>query len=162
MPSLYQIEQEIMECIDLESGEVIDSARLDALQMEREKKLESVALWIKNLKSDVEAYMAEMENFAARKKAAERKIESLNDYLANALGGNKFTTAKCAVNFRRSEGVKFDNEDTFRTWCVQNNRADLLTIQAPKISRTAVKASLKDGDELPGAVLEERLNINIK
>lgn len=162
MASLYEIEQAMLECVDLDTGEVIDSAMLDALQMERTAKLEGVALWIKNLKADVEAYVAEMENFAARRKAAERKIESLTDYLANALGGEKFSTAKCAVSFRRSQGVKFDNEDKFRTWCVQNNRPDLLTIPVPKISRTAVKASLKDGDELPGAELEERLNINIK
>lgn len=160
--NLYQIDQEILACIDMETGEVIDSARLDALQMERTAKLENVALWLKNLKADVEAYVAEMESFAARRKAAERKIESLTDYLSNALGGEKFTTTKCAVTFRRSQGVKIDNEDAFRTWCVQNNRADLLTIQAPKVSRTAVKGALKDGDELPGAVLEERLNISIK
>lgn len=159
---LYEIEQAIMECIDLESGEVIDSARLDALQMEREKKLEGIALWIKNLKADVDAYVAEMESFVARRKAAERKIEGLTDYLYNTLGGEKFSTTKCAVTFRKSQGVKFDNEDAFRVWCVQNNRADLLTIQTPKISRTAVKGALKDGDNLPGAELEERLNINIK
>lgn len=162
MASLYEIEQYMLECVDMETGEVIDSARLDALQMERTAKLEGIALWVKNLKADVDAYTAEMESFAARRKAAERKIEGLTDYLFNALGGEKLNTAKCAVTFRKSHGVKFANEDAFRTWCVQNNRADLLTIQAPKISRTAVKNSLKDGDELPGAELEERLNINIK
>ena len=162
MASLYEIEQSMLECLDMETGEVIDAARLDALQMERTAKLEGVALWLKNLKADVEAYTAEMESFATRKKAAERKIEGLTDYLCNALGGEKFSTTKCEIGFRKSEGVKIENEDAFRSWCVQNNRADLLTIQTPKISRTAVKASLKDGDELPGVVLEERLNINIK
>lgn len=159
---LYEIEQAMLECCDIETGEVIDPAKLDALQMEREKKLEGIALWIKNLKADVDAYVAEMESFAVRRKAAERKIEGLTDYLYNALGGEKFSTAKCAVTFRKSQGVKFDNEDAFRVWCVQNNRPDLLTIQQPKVSRTAVKALLKDGNELPGAELEERLNINIK
>jgi hypothetical protein len=164
MASLYEIEQSMLECLDLETGEVIDTEMLDALRMERTAKLESVALWIKNLESDVEAYKAEMESFAARRKAAEHKIESLKDYLSNALGGEKFSTAKCAVSFRRSEKVEILNEDHFRSWAVKNHRPDLLTIAEPKISLTAVKNALKDGELLygSGAELVQRNNIQIK
>jgi hypothetical protein len=154
----------MLECLDLETGEVIDTEMLDALRMERTAKLESIALWIKNLESDVEAYKAEMESFAARRKAAERKIESLKDYLSNALGGEKFSTTKCAVSFRRSEKVEILNEDHFRSWAVKNHRPDLLTIAEPKISLTAVKNALKDGELLygSGAELVQRNNIQIK
>lgn len=160
--TLYEINNAILECLDLETGEVLDTARLDALQMEREKKLESVACWIKNLEADIAAYKAEMEAFAARRRQAERKAESLYNYLENALQGEKFSTNKCFVSFRKSQAVEIENEDDFRVWAVQNNRADLLTIPVPKISLTAVKKSLKEGCELPGAALVERLNINIK
>lgn len=159
---LYEIEQAMLECVDMDTGEVIDSAKLDALRMERAAKLEGVVLWIKNLEADVEAYKAEMEAFMVRRKAAERKIEGLKTYLAYALQGEKFSTVKCAVNFRKSESVVIENEDRFRTWAVQNNRPDLLTIQEPKISLKDVRASLKDGDILPGAVLVEKLNLQIK
>ena len=164
MASLYEIEQAMLECLDLETGEVIDTEMLDALRMERTAKLESVTLWIKNLEADVEAYKAEMESFAARRKAAERKIESLKDYLTKALGGEKFSTTKCAVSFRRSEKVEILNEDHFRSWAVMNHRPDLLTIAEPKISLTAVKNALKDGELLDGsgAELVQRNNIQIK
>lgn len=49
--TLYEIDQAIMECVDLETGEIIDVEILSELQMERETKLESVALWIKKLES---------------------------------------------------------------------------------------------------------------
>lgn len=162
--TLYEITQAMLECCDMETGEVIDTARLDALQMERTAKLESVALWIKNLESDVEAYKVEMESFAARRKAAERKIESLKDYLSNALGGEKFSTTKCAVSFRKSEKVEILDEDHFRSWAVQHNRPDLLTIAQPKISLTAVKNALKAGEPLDGSYAElvQRNNIQIK
>lgn len=162
MPSLYEIEQAMLDCLDLETGEVIDPAQLDALQMERDKKLESVALWIKNLESDVEAYKAEMEAFAARRKAAERKIEGLKTYLANALGGNKFSTAKCDVSFRKSEAVMIADEFDVRWWAEENKQFDILTVQPPKISLSTLKKVLKEGEVIPGAVLVERNNINIK
>lgn len=162
--TLYEITQAMLECCDMETGEVIDTAKLDALQMERTAKLESVALWIKNLESDVEAYKAEMESFATRRKAAERKIESLKDYLSNALGGEKFSTTKCAVSFRKSEKLELLNEDHFRSWAVMNHRPDLLTIAEPKISLMAVKNALKAGELLDGsgAELVQRNNIQIK
>lgn len=163
MPSLYQIEQEMLECCDLETGEIIDSARLDALQMERTAKLENVALWIKNLESDVEAYKMEMESFASRRKAAERKIEGLKTYLANALGGEKFSTTKCAVSFRKSQSVDIKDEQFFVTWAMFNEREDLITTKEPVPNRTAIKQALKEGlDMPPEVVLVEKLNVNIK
>ena len=37
MRALYEIDQAILDCVDLETGEILDSDRLDALQMEREQ-----------------------------------------------------------------------------------------------------------------------------
>lgn len=46
---LYEIEQAIMDCIDEETGEIIDLERLNQLMMDKQKKIEGVALWVKNL-----------------------------------------------------------------------------------------------------------------
>lgn len=159
--NLYEIDQAILDTIDLETGEVIDPERLDALQMERTKKLEGVALWIKNLESDVEAYKAEMESFTVRRKSAERKIDGLKNWLINALQGEKFSTAKCAVSFRKSQAVEITDEAAIRAYA-PSSHLDLLTIQMPTINKTEVTKALKDGLEIPGAVLVERQNIQIK
>ena len=47
MATLYEIESAIYDCVDSETGEVIDEEKLNALMMERSAKLESVALWIR-------------------------------------------------------------------------------------------------------------------
>ena len=49
MSTLYEIDRAIMNCCNQETGEMIDQEALDALMMQRTEKLESVALWIKNL-----------------------------------------------------------------------------------------------------------------
>ena len=51
--TLYEIDDAILNCIDEETGEIIDAEQLDKLYMEKEEKLENIALWIKDLKAEV-------------------------------------------------------------------------------------------------------------
>lgn len=155
MASLYEIDQAIMECIDWESGEILDAERLDALQMERQEKVESVALWIKNLSSDAIAYKAEKDAFAEREKAALKKIESLKAWLAGALDGQKFSTWRCAVTFRKSEAVEIEDE----TLLPPELKTEKITYSPNK---TAIKEAIKAGEEIPGCKLVERMNPTIK
>lgn len=59
MATLYEIDEEILNCVDQETGEIIDPEKLAQLQMDFDKKVEGIALWIKNLLSDAEAIKAE-------------------------------------------------------------------------------------------------------
>ncbi|MBR7085678.1 MAG: siphovirus Gp157 family protein, partial [Oscillospiraceae bacterium] len=76
MATLYEIESAIYDCVDSETGEVIDEEKLNALMMERSAKLEGVALWIKNLESDAAAIRAERDNLDKRMKSTENKAKS--------------------------------------------------------------------------------------
>lgn len=91
MANLYEIDEKILECmancIDPDTGEIIDSEQLEALKMERQTKLENVALYIKNLKADAAMYKAEKQAFAERQAAAEKRAESLSEWLKKHLTG---------------------------------------------------------------------------
>ena len=75
--NLYEIDAAILDCVDMETGEVIDEDKLDSLSVERDVKIENICCWIKNLKAEAEALKAEKESFAKRQKTAENKMESL-------------------------------------------------------------------------------------
>ena len=107
--NLYEIDQKIMNCVDMETGEIIDTARLDELQMDRDTKIENIACWIKNLNADAEAFKTEKQSFADRQKAAENKAESLKKYLAGYLAGQKFSTPRVAISFRKTSSVNILN-----------------------------------------------------
>jgi hypothetical protein len=155
MPSLYEIDQAIMNCCDAETGEIIDPEALDTLLMQRDDKLEAVACWIKNLQSDAQAYKAEKDAFAARQRAAEKKLESLKRYLSDALQGQKFSTAKCAVSFRKSVTVEVED--------VKFVPAEWVRVQTSvEPDKTAIKEAIKAGHEISGCKLVENLNIQIK
>lgn len=134
---------------------MIDPERLENLYMERNQKIENVALWIKNLESDVLALKAEKEAFAARQKAAENKVDGLKKWLAAALQGDKFSTAKCAISFRRSEQVDIRDESLVPKEFLK----ETITY---KPDRTAIKEAMKAGQEISGCLLIENLNPQIK
>ena len=96
--TIYEIDNEIMNCIDMETGEVIDTDKLNELQMERDAKIENVALWIKELKAEAEAIKNEKQSLAERQRVAESKAESLKNWLAYVLNGEKFKTSKCSIS----------------------------------------------------------------
>lgn len=155
MSSLYQIDQEIMQCLDMETGEIIDPERLSALQMERTSKLENVALWIKNLQADANAYKAEKEAFAEREKKALAKVDSLKKWLAMACDGQKFTTWRCAVTFRKSEKVEILDE----TKIPQELLKATCIVQPDK---AAIKEALRAGEVIEGCTLVTNMNPIIK
>lgn len=151
---LYEIDEAILGCIDTETGEILDADKLNALQIEREKKLENVALWIKNLTSDAEALKAEKQAFAERQKAAETKAESLKKWLTEALAGEKFKTTKVAVSFRKTKSVQVED-----IWKLDDS---FVKYAEPTANKAAIKKAIEAGQEVAGATLVENVSISVK
>lgn len=154
MASLYEINEQIMQCIDLETGEILDEDRLKQLQMDKKQKLENVALWYKNLLSDAEAYKAEKNSFADREKRARSKAESLKRYLDMELSGNKFSTERVDISYRKSKTLEYDGQTEVPT--------EYLKYADPTINKEAIKEALKDGQHIAGFTIKENNNIQIK
>ena len=154
--TIYDIEAEIMDCIDQETGEVIDLDRLNALEMERDRKISNVACWIKDLKAEAEAIKAEKQTLDKRQKAAENKAESLKEWLSGILQGEKFKDSRCAISYRRSERVNFS--DSFDL----NTLPDSMKKVTIEPKKTEIKEFLKGGGEIEGVRIEENTSMTIK
>ena len=76
MRSLYEIDNDILSCVDTETGEIVDEAKLEALEMERDKKIEAVILWRKDLLAEAKAVREEAQNLSKRVKSCENKAEA--------------------------------------------------------------------------------------
>lgn len=152
--NLFQIDEEIMKCVDMETGEIIDSAKLDELQMDRDTKIENIACWIKNLTADAEALKAQKQAFADRQKAAENKAESLKHYLSSYLDGQKFSTDKVAISFRKTSSVNVTD--------LTQIPEQYLKFADPTPDKTAIKKAINDGVVIVGAEIVEGQSISIK
>lgn len=161
---LFDIDEKLAACVkldesrvvDTESGEIIDLEAIAALEMERDKKIENLDCWYKNLLADAEALKAQKNAFAEREKAAKAKAESLRGFLGRYLNGKKFETAKVAMSFRKSEAVEFDAK------CIGDVPEEFLKFKDPELDKVAVKKAIKAGETVPGCELVARQNLQIK
>jgi outer membrane murein-binding lipoprotein Lpp len=152
--NLYEIDQAILSLVDAETGEILDYEAFAELQMERDQKIENVALWIKNLVAEAAALKAEKDSFAEREKAAKNKAESLKKYLDTILQGQPLKTTKFNVTYRKSEATVIDD--------ISKIPAEYLKPIDPEADKTAIKNAIKAGAEIAGAHIEEKMNISIK
>ena len=155
--TLFELDKAIadFELIVNEDGEVLNIDEIDELQLAREQKIEGISLWVKNLEAEKEAVKHEKDNFADREKRLGKKIDSLKGYLTYALQGEKFSTPKVAVSFRKSESVLVKDE-----YLIPDEYCEFTVMRKP--NKKNIKDALKKGNELMGVELVEKQNISIK
>jgi hypothetical protein len=173
--NLYQIEEQMSkllndgwdyDCIDMETGEILEDKlreKLAALEIEESVKIENTALFMKNLAAETEAIKAEEKTLADRRKSKEKKYEWLKNYLTGYLletGKMKFESAKCALSFRKSEALEITDEHAVRTYAEENAR--YLKYSEPKLDIAEIKKAVKSGEAIPGVIIKEKQNIQIK
>jgi hypothetical protein len=165
MRSLYEIDKSIEQCIidgtDFETGEFVAFDELNELQMERDQKIEGVALYVKDARAEAAAIKAEITVLKARMDKLNRNADGASEWIASALNGSKFSTSKVDCTFRRSEAVETDEE--FCQWAYGVGMYDLITHkESDEPNKAKIKAFLKNGGELEHCSLVNKNNLTIK
>ena len=157
MATLYELVKEIENFdldIDEETGEILNMDELDALQLEKDTKVENICLWVKNLKSDAEAYRSEKKAFEQKIRAAENKAARLTAYVDYILAGDKFKSSKVSVSYRKSEQIECAD--------LLDVDVDYLRYKEPELDKKKIKDAIKAGIEVKGCQLVERQNLQIR
>lgn len=127
---------------------------LSKLEGERDAKALNIACLIKNFRADAEALKTEKTRLAKRQQAAERTVERLTKYLSEFLpAGQKLADTRAKIGWRKSERV------------VLSASVDELDEEYVRVKRepdlSLIKADLKAGEYIEGAVLETHQNLQI-
>ena len=163
MRALYDIDQEILDCVDMETGEILDSEKLTALQMERDRKLEGVALWIKDLNYESAMIKEEVDKLTARKRALDNKITGLKMWLLVALDGEKLQTPRCKVYQTHNQKLAVADEKKLIEFLqTLEDPERFLKFPEPELRKDEIKKALKEDYEIPGAALETTESVVIK
>lgn len=157
MATLYEIKQEILDCIDMETGEIIDAEKLAELQMDKHEKLRNIAFVAINATADAAAYKEQEQKFAARRKAAEKTAAWAKETLARELDGKPMKEAEFSVGYRKSEQVELAEGLDLSTL-----PPEFITVSEPKANKTELKKAIKAGAVIEGVSLVEKQNIQIK
>lgn len=151
--TLYQIEHALLECIDFETGEINEEAYA-ALQIARDEKIEATALVIKNLDAEIVALKEEKKAFEERIKRAEKSRDTCKKRLTETLAGEKFSTTKVAISFRKSESLEVAENAVIPEV--------FLKYAEPTVNKDLLKKAVKAGNVFDGVQIIEKQNIQIK
>lgn len=154
---------------EIENGNIPEEAipdTLECVEMAFEEKADNIACIIKNWKAEAAAIKAEEDALAQRRKAKEREMERLTDYLADILhasGFEKVETARNKISFRKNPPkVVVADEAAFIEWAMSNDKDYFLNYGKPTLNKTNIKDAITSGEKIPGAQIVNSLNIQIK
>lgn len=161
---IYEINEMLRSIIDTETGEIDENAYelFESLSIEREEKLENLAVAIKEMNADAEAIEAEIKKLQARRDAVRNKAEYWKDYLKSMLNGEKLKSPRVVCSYRKSESVKVTNMARLQLWAEATGRTECLRYSAPTENKTEIKNLLKQGLNVEGAELVENQSLIIK
>jgi hypothetical protein len=135
----------------------------DAIEDEWDDKADSVATVFKEYTAEAAALKAESDALKKRADKAEKNAEWLKKYLSDEMlkaGKAKLETKHNLVTFRKSTAVEIDENKFFLADTPNKYIISKTTLSADK--KALMVAIKEDGEVIPGAVVVERQNIQIK
>ena len=159
--TIYDIDNRISEILSEtdENGELPEGAfeELAQLNADRDTKIENAACMVVNLTAEAKAIREQEIALADRRKAIERRVERVKNYIEFATDGNPFSSPRVQVKYGKSTAVELDEE---QFWF--HPAEAFIRRKPPEADKAAIKAALKDGAIIPGAWLVEHTNMTIR
>ncbi len=150
--SAAAVMERIQDAIDPATGEVPAelTAELEALQTSREEKLQNGIRWVINTRAEKKAIKDEIARLRAMYARLDRgESWYVNNYLPSQMeDGETFHCVDGDIKYRHSKGAKITDVDAL---------PDEYVRQVREVNKAEILKALKDGAEIPGAELEERV-----
>ena len=128
-------------------------------------KAENVAAYVKVLNSEAKMLEAEERALKARREQKVKQAESLKAYLMNSMQRvnlNKIEGVMAKISITKGrESTEITDPKAFVEWAKVNDDS-LLKYKDPDISKTAVKAAIEAGREIPYAAVVRRPGLTIR
>ncbi len=161
--SIYQISKEAAEIINaLEETEGELTTEMETAlainQNELQEKAINYAYAIKSMEDDVTTINEEIKRLQAIKTAKNNAVDRMKDSVKNAMqlyGIEKLTSPTLTLSLRKSESVEVDLVEGLSN----DFKITKTTVTADKV---AIKQAIKQGENITGARLVEKLNLQIK
>jgi hypothetical protein len=160
---LYEIEQEYLsiaqQLIDLDgelTTELEEQLTINREQLENKGRAYSFV--IKDMETEIDIIDAEMARLNQLKERRVKAADKLKERVKDAMllfGITEIKSPTLKINFRKSESVEVDNIELLES----DYKVTKTTVSADKVK---IKAAIKEGVNVNGAVLVENNNLQIK
>lgn len=163
MPTFMQIQDEIAGMLSIPDDELTDEQRetmcsyLDMLGDQEQAKVDSFAQFVKLESARAEALKAEAARLASKARTAAGRIAFLKEKYLDAMQRNGLTNVRgqvYALSVRSMDVVTITNEVMLpKRYVVEKT-----TIMPDKL---AIKDALKNGEAIPGAILDKSYSLRV-
>lgn len=157
MASIFEIDQEMMNLIDPETGELLDYDRYLELDMERNEKIERSILAYKTFCIQAKAIKNEIKVMQKRANTKIKNAEQIKERLSYFLNGKKFESPKCIAYFKKDTSVQIEDLDYFLSNAEEKYLNKKISITPDK---AAIKAAIKEGKEVVGSKFIRKKEFN--
>lgn len=161
MATLYELTDEyqrLLEAIDSDDEQLVqDTIESTGLNDDIENKYEGYGAVITQVKSDIEAIKVEQRRLAdllSRKNTNLNKLKNSLKESMQVMNKKKVETPLFKFRLQTSHSVKIIDSDFIP--------AEFFKKQDPKISLSAIKKAIKNGQIVPGAEIEDKESLVIK
>ena len=161
--NLFELNKEFRESIKRveffameNDGEINENleAEFKCLEMAREEKVLNLAGYIKEIKAESEMIKNQEKKLEERRKSLENRAEYLTEYLIKSLNeGEKLSSPWAQISWRKSKSVEILDEKIIDRKYI---------VMEPRILKSSIGDDLKAGIKVDGAILKEKLNLQIK
>jgi hypothetical protein len=151
---------ELLRQIEENEGELTPElyAQLQLTEEQLQDKAVSYAFIYKSFTNTGAIIEAEIKRLQALLQRADKQAETFKARLSEALiqfGVEKIKTPLISISFRKSEAVNITDETLIPADYIE-------TIEVKNISKAKIKDALKEGQQIPGAEIIRRQNLQIK
>lgn len=162
MLKLYEIADQYKALLSLDDPEVPEEAikdTLEALEGEMQIKGASVAACLQNLASEAEAIKQAEQRMKGRREFIERRVESIRQYLQSNMersGITELKTPELIIKLRKNPGrVEIDCQAALPSKFVATKTETV-------IDKKGILQAIRNGEEVPGAHLEQSMRLEIR
>lgn len=161
MKTLFEITQEVIELASLlEEGEFTPELeqQLAITRDELDSKAENYVKVIRSVEGDISVIDDEIKRLKEIRDGKSRVVDRMKEALSTAMTAfkvDKIETALMKLFFRKSESVEILDE----TLVPEQYKLSRVVVNPDKI---LIKKLIKSGEEIPGAEVVEKLNLQIK
>ncbi len=164
-PTLYDISSDYLQALDLFTDPEVDiplEAALDTLEStegQLQEKAVNVAKFMQNLDATAKAIKEAEQQMARRRKAIENRARWIKDYLKTnmeAAGITKIESPWFSLAIQKNPpSVEVLDEQALP----EDYKTEVVTL---KIGKAAIKEAVKEGEDVPGAVLRQGTRLAVR
>lgn len=142
--------------VDEETGEILSSDALHAVEAQAAEKIEATALYLRELDAEAKAAKEEADRMLDRVKSMQKRSDYLKSMLLDALHATgKVKTGRVTVSIRTTKAVQINQEQAIPEAFTTKK----ITISPNKV---LIKETISAGGCVPGCELIERKSVSIR